>query len=307
MLDLQLPRPLRKPDLWPTPGLAIHFEGDQGECGLLLSLSHFRYGGAFAKLRTGPLLAIAVQDNFWQGQALATPSFIPLLQTEFEKAGATIELVSRAPLDSEERMKWSELGNKAQTKLEFKTWPQLREPTLLEWSKELFPESFVALGELLWLHKLKKYDMQMMPSGSAPIPASIDTFRFWPGFLRTKKSEIADLAAFEWATAEALFSPQDETQMSSGDTVILNPTLQVVTDPKSSDLVAIWRLGHQLKNQQVTWQEAAVIDELRENPRLALQRLHSEISSKQFSLKATQNFNNVIDDMLTQGVILRRP
>jgi len=277
MIDLQLPRPLMTPSLWP-----------RGEG--VGSIFHLAYGGPFSALRTR---SFAVPEHFWLREA--TPSLESVIRAAFSNRG-DVEIVTRTPLEKAERTEWEKAGAKR-----FRVDPALRAPSLADWSREIFPLSFSEAGEVHWLRELRDYELQL---GS--VTPSLDALRFWPAFLRTRKVHFATTAAREWADAQALFSPQDDSR-GEGPFALLNPTLQIVTDKK--EMHAIWRIEGALSSRLVSWEQAAVLDEMRETPRLPLVQLVSEMESRKFSFGKLENhvpFGAVIKQMIHDGLILLR-
>jgi hypothetical protein len=309
MLDMQLPRPLLDPSLWLSrTGRTDLIKYEE----ILIGMDHLRYGGAFARLRkpsSAKRIRFSVPENFWSQISPKEQSLVALLQNEFQslkadpKSGIEIEfeIVSRRSLSGSELSEWKNLATRTGRTVHFKTWPDLTMPSLLDWSKEIFPETFAKAVEINWHRDLKEYEAQLKPSSP-----TMDALRFWPGFLMAKKQGLAELAGVEWARAQALFSPQDDTQEAAGETALLNPTLQIVTAPLKESLIAIWRVDDALASREITWEEAAIIDELRESPRTGLLQLKDEITAKRFPLKTKANFQSVIDLMIQAGLILRR-
>jgi hypothetical protein len=240
VLDLQLPRPLLNPGQWPTGGVT------------LLALSHLKYGGPLSERRRNSRIAFAIPDLFWSVDILNETSFIPVLQTEFEKCPGGLELVSKAELNARERGEWLELAMKANCPLRFVSQPDLKTPTLLDWSKEIFPKSSQEAGDVQWFGELREYEMQL---GISKTTASMDSLRFWPGFLKNRKLHFASVVATEWALAQALFSPQDDSQ-GFGETAVLNPTLEIVTDMRESQPAALgfWRVDGTLNSHTIEWE-----------------------------------------------------
>ncbi len=279
MIDLQLPRPLMNPVMWP-----------RGEA--LSSIFHLAYGGPFSSRRAR---AFVVPEHFWLRDA--APSLISVIRAAFEKLNAEaggIEIVSRVALDRAEKDEWTRAGAS-----HFRVDSSLRAPSLADWSREVFPLSVTEAGEVHWLRELRDYETQL---GS--VAPSLDALRFWPAFLRTRRVHFADTAAREWANAQALFSPQDDSR-GAGTQALLNPTLQVVMDRK--EMHAVWRIEGALSSRLLGWEQAAVLDEMRETPRVSLQHLIAELSSRKFSFTDHEPFAAVIERMIQAGMVLLRP
>ncbi len=274
MIDLQLPRPLLVPPKWPA--------GDA-----MMSIFSLQWGGAFAARRCTSFVA---PDNFWAHEA--EPSFVAVLNAL--PKSSDLEIISRVALSASEQDQWRQVGAKR-----FKVEAALRLPSLLEWSREVFPRAFAEAGEMAWLRELREYEAQL------PMQTpSLSALRFLPAFLRSRKNAVAEVAGVEWARVQALFSPQDDRR-SSGDIVYLNPTLQVIET--RSGLHGIWRADGELSEAFLAWQEAAVIDELRETPRLPRAALLGELDSRSYSLPPTQStFDAVIADLVGRGLLLMR-
>jgi hypothetical protein len=274
MIDLQLPHPLLEPKLWPT-----------GEA--MMSIFSLGLGGAFIARRGKTFV---VPETFWSLEAVSEPSLVAILR---DLRGSDLEIVSRIELSSEEQEAWRVAGASR-----FRVDVDLHTPSLHEWSREVFPQAFIEAGEMTWMRELREYEMQL--GGGV---ASLDRLRFWPAFLRSRKMVFASAAAVEWAKAQALFSPQDDTR-GEGTFALMNPTLQVVT--AQDRMLAFWRADGELHSHELDWQQAAIIDELRETPRLPRAALLQELSSREFTLKKRAPFDTVVADLIQDGVILLR-
>ena len=275
MIDLQLPRPLLDPHRWPS--------GDA-----LMSIFSLKYGGAFLSRRGR---SFVVPEAFWTNEGRTELSFVAVLR-ETRMEGA--EIVSRQTLAGLEQIEWRELGA-----VSFRVDSRLQIPSLQEWSREVFPLSFTGAGEVTWFRELRDYEEQM--GGGTP---SLDRLRFWPSFLRARKRDFASTASVEWARTQALFSPQDDSR-GSGACALMNPTLQVVTGLEQ--MLALWRVDGVFFEREISWAEAAVIDEMRETPRLPLSELFNELRSRKDSLPMTASFETVVNSMIEAGLILLRP
>lgn len=253
------------------------------------------------RLQSGNLLSISVPRDFFSKVIESEPSWSPLIETVLKasmssRTDTKLEIVCQCSLDLFERNKWEELVHRAElgSRFEFKADASLKPPSLYDWSVEVFPKSFLKIGELVWRRELEDYQTQL-----APTFASMNALRFWPGHLRRKANDTAALANYELSFAEATFSPQDDRQ-GSGPNALLNPTLQI------SNTLAIWRLDSEVYERDIHWQEAAVIDELRENPRVSFASLESELESHAFPFNDRSAFQPVIERLVNDGLILRR-
>ena len=273
MIDLQLPKPLLDPTLWP--------KGDA-----IFSIYHLRYGGPFASRRA---YAFMVPSHFWLH--MQEPSLIAVIEEAFKSGG--VEIISRMALDKSEQSEWRKVGATS-----FSVNSSLEIPTLLEWSREVFPQAYLEAGELHWIKELRDYESQLGPE--AP---SLDQLRFWPAFLRSRKMFFNETAAREWAWAQVLFSPQDDSR-GFGASALLNPTMQITTEDRR--MRAVWRVDGTITSREVTWEQAAVLDELRETSRTPVARLLRELGARRFPLEASAPFSEVIEQMTRDGLILLR-
>lgn len=275
MIDLQLPHPLLEPTRWPA-----------GEA--MMSIFSLRLGGAFATRRGHTFV---VPETFWSREAMDEPSLVAVLH---DLRRSDLEIVSQVELAREEQEAWRKAGASR-----FRVEPALSAPSLYEWSREVFPQAFIEAGEVMWMRELRDYEKQL--DGGVP---SMDRLRFWPAFLRSRKMAFAGTAAAEWAKAQALFSPQDDAR-GEGAFALMNPTLQVVT--AQDRMLAFWRADGEFHSRDLNWQQAAIIDELRETPRLPRAILAQEMSSREFALEKRVPFDTVIVQLIQDGVILLRP
>ncbi len=294
MIDLQLPEPLLHPGAWPTQSHD-----------LLVSIAHVVMGGPIDALwaraeKLQKTLSIAIPANFWTSAVMREPSLKVLVQSRFESLKMPAALISREVLSRAEQDSWKKLwlDIKQTHKLTFEVQKTLREVTLVDWSREVFPESFRDAGEIVWRREFQSYQNEIAAGF-----VSIDQLRFWPGFLRLKKLSFANTAAAEWSYAQALFSPQDDRQ-SAGPVALLNQTLQIFESEKT--LNAIWRVDGQIKKRKLAWDEAAAIDELRESPRMTCLQLEAELQANSYPFKDVPDFGATLARLTDDGLILRR-
>jgi hypothetical protein len=238
-----------------------------------------------------------VPETFWIREGADEPSLVAVLR-DTRVDGS--EMVSRMPLAPAEQAEWRKLGA-----VSFRVDPRLKVPTLLEWSREVFPRAHSAAGEVNWLREMREYETQL--GEGTP---SLDRLRFWPAFLRSRKLSFADTASVEWARVQALFSPQNDSR-GTGSLALMNPTLQVATEDDSgiggaSKMLALWRVDGFFFEREMSWQHAAVIDELRETPRVPRSQLVAELSSRTFSLSEQTPFETIVTQMIQDGLILLR-
>lgn len=289
--DLQLPRPLLDPSVW----LARATKNP------ILSAAHFSMGGPIDQLwdlgaRAGRL-RMAVPVHFWSVCAGAEPSLGAVARVHLESLSVPIEILGRGVISDSEKEAWLSAAHSS-APLSFKVESNLREITPLDWSREVFPEGFRVAGEIVWRREFQAYEKEM-----AATFVSMDQLRFWPGYVKAKKLSFATLVASEWAHASALFSPQND-QQGAGEVALLNPTLQVSEGVEA--LTAVWRIDGKIKKRPLNWQEATVIDELRETPRIAFTQLETELAAKPLPFKESPDFKKILIALTTEGVILKR-
>ncbi|RYZ67179.1 MAG: hypothetical protein EOP05_18080 [Proteobacteria bacterium] len=182
--------------------------------------------------------------------------------------------------------------------------------SMTDWAEAIFKNTKSALDEVTFRHLIEKFRGELQPEFIA-----LDTFRLFPGFLRREKilgpesAAVASRAALELARVTALFSPQSTTS-GEGPILIANPTLEIIEtfEGPQSSLVAIARQPETdyLVERALSWQEASLFDELRENPKLHEGALLQELNSKPSSLPKTESFEFVISRLESEGFLLRR-
>lgn len=287
MTDLQLPRPLLSPSEWSRDDR------------ILVSLDAVRYGGAFRDLIQTREVAFAVAGDFWQ-----TPGHESFRALASEFPGKTIKLVSNERLSRDAVEAWRSFfksDSQTQKDVEFEVDPKLTLPTLHDWSLEVYPLSAKTAGELHWTRLIKNFERDLGLQGRT----GLEALRLFPAFSRQQKVPFLDELAREAAYADSLFSPQDDKRGAFGTDVIQNPTLQIVTT--ASSLVGFWRVDGHMNRADLTWEEAAVIDELRDQSRLPLRELQHALNEKRFPLKNHSTFHLVIEEMIRRGLLLLRP
>jgi hypothetical protein len=256
----------------------------------LFSIFSLKHGGAFERRRGR---SFVVPPHFWTREALNEPSLVVVLRD----LGLRFEVVSRVTLSSSEESAWRAVGAQS-----FRVDAGLREPSLLDWSREVFVSALREAGEPVWLRVVREYEAELPPQA-----ASLDSLRFLPAFLRSRGHAFAATAALEWARVQALFSPQDDRRvdgLGGGADVYLNPTHQVVT--VAGEMLALWRIDGQLCSQPIGWEKAAILDELRESPRMSRAGLLHELEARAFRLEAAAPFSEIVSSMLEDGLLLAR-
>ena len=243
IVDLQIPRPLLDPEKWQR-------QSNEKNESPLVWISSLAMGSPMAQLQSDVLasgadLLISIPTDFFSSVIRSEPSWSPLIETQLkslisEVPHGKIETVSSEALSSTERAEWNDLITRSglTANIRISALDGLRLPTLFDWSREVFPRTFLKLGELVWRKELRDYESQL-----APTFASITQLRFWPGHLRQKNVDGAELANRELCFAEVLFSPQADRQ-GAGPNALLNPTLQV------ADALAIWRFNSQMQDRK---------------------------------------------------------
>ncbi|MEK7355620.1 MAG: hypothetical protein AAB250_04180, partial [Bdellovibrionota bacterium] len=129
--------------------------------------------------------------------------------------------------------------------------------------------------------------------------------RLWPGFMkRNVSSSVAGAMEDELARQLALHSPQS-ADPGVGERFVANPTMQIV---KTTVLRAYFRVGNELRKRDLGWQEAAVLDELAENPLETGASMSARLEGEHVnsSLNATRTFSDILLELEKIGLVLRR-
>lgn len=180
---------------------------------------------------------------------------------------------------------------------------------LLDWAEAIFVQTREQLDEITFRRLIENFKNELTPEF-----ASFESFRLFPGYLRSPKlkaESVAPIAALDLARVTALFSPQS-SEPGEGDLIIANPTLEIIEAKEAGEpvLVAIARATadeeDKLVERTLNWQEALIFDELRENPKLHREILLQELNSKNTGLKREASFEEVVSLLLTESFLLRR-
>lgn len=177
--------------------------------------------------------------------------------------------------------------------------------SLKSWALALFPLTRSKLDEVSFQRKLEEFQKTLSPDF-----VSLETFGFFPGFLRQSKapsSEVWETAAQEYAQAAVLFSPQKD-QEGAGEFLIANPTVEIpqVSPQSKRPLTAYARVGQQVRALHLSWEMAAIFDELREEGKVQRSKLLYELENKSFALHKTSSFASVIDQLVKDGFLQLR-
>lgn len=175
-------------------------------------------------------------------------------------------------------------------------------PTLLDWARAVFIDTENQLGQFQFRRFLEKFSQSLQPEF-----ATLDTLRLFPGYLKREESidsSIKELAALELARVTVLFSPQEADQlvMTGRDEIAQNPTLEVIEI--RDRLVAIYRDRNELREVELDWQEAATIDELRENPKTPRNALVQELEGIEFKLPVSRSFAETVNSLVERKILL---
>lgn len=271
MIDLQLPQPLLEPGRWLFPT-----EGEP----TLFGLDVFQYGGPLAArlrdaIELGSRVLFAAPLDFWAGgRDLAFPEDI-----------SRFTIVTPAELAPGEREVWLKFARDEIAEVAFAVDRALVLPNVHDWSKAVFPQTSRTMNELEWRRRVTDYVSQVRGSG-------LDLFRYFAGYLRT------EIAALEWARVSALYSPQN-TAARGSEAFVVNPSLSIV------GARAVWRAGGlRLCERDLAWQDGAAIDELRDHVRLTRDQLVTALTSRGFPLRVVRPFGDVVDGLISEGILL---
>lgn len=173
------------------------------------------------------------------------------------------------------------------------------------WANEIFRATRNNVGEFRFRKLVQSFE-----EAAQPRFATLDSLRLFPGSLRLEKDlpeGLSSLAALELARVTVLFSPQSD-EAGSGEFLIANPTLEILESKfeKASELVAVARRDAKLIERAVDWQDAAVFDELRENPKLLKSALIDHLESESYSLSKLRDFADVVETLIRERYLLRR-
>ena len=111
--------------------------------------------------------------------------------------------------------------------------------------------------------------------------------RFFSGFLRKAKPELAGAAAHDWARFQASYSPhaemKEDASLQLGETII-NPTLQILKPADAGQITLVWRWNEIVHEAPIGWREAMLIDEVSEAPRTQVAQLIAHVKSESASM-----------------------
>lgn len=187
-------------------------------------------------------------------------------------------------------------------------------------AEHVFETVFKDLIGTLGREKARRYLLAYLDEMPEAMSSSWDGLRFFPGFVRRKErgvSPAAEWASLDWARFRALFSPQSERDayrsLRPGEAA-LNPTLEVVSLQSSvmtPCLRAICRAGNSLCETELSWMEAAIVDEAYESPRFSVQRLVQELegrfASGRHPFEPLGSFHDRVQGLVKKGVLIRNP
>jgi hypothetical protein len=215
-------------------------------------------------------------------------------------------------------------------------------PSLAEWANALFPSFAVSLSaanpkvnsaadveairssvgfsnveaDLQLNEMLDRYSSELECHGQFPWTA----LSYYPVWLRRMGYlDWAELAARDRLRLEALYSPQDEereTLALADDELKMNPTLQILQSGRGREgrIEIFVRSRGQLLERNLDWQEAAILDELAEWPRMRKQDLIAHLAAvaakmsqaDRASLVMLRSFSDVLQRLIEEKVILAR-
>jgi hypothetical protein len=312
--DFRLPQPLLEPDSWPHPKepgswiLPLDFASEIGgplqayflsimfSCEFIWSLNPDLFdteNSVECEIRRSAAKA-------WLTRSRATGFLV-------KDESAWKRMLSIFPDELDSSAKIGERVWLEETHADRLTRPQNH----MAWSEAIFPAARAQAAS--WENLVKAYWKALAPrAGATPWSA----FGFFAGYLRRSGQEsLADVVNLEWSRFAVLYSPQDEFfELSSLEPghLLLNPTLSVLQRQADGEewLEALVRRGRSLSSEKLDWREAALIDELRESPRITAKELlahvRAEIGDNPPPGTKTENmsYENALERLLFQGVIL---
>lgn len=306
--DVSLPRPLLQPS-------ARGFEGSTRSSIAVLSLDlAMEMGGPYRRYCEGfsgaSAFAWRVRANFWSNDAIRLAAF---------RAEALRLLTWGQPvawiLDGEPSPDFTQLLGEWGPDT-FVDGKFVAASSLEDWSRELFPETTRLIGELKLRGWLDRYEAEMPEAREFPWGG----LRYFAGFVRRSgELDTSESLAVEWARAQSLFSPQDEEHERLtlvSDEVMLNPTLHFIRHERASGvagrrLLALYRSQGVVVTKTLTWQEAALADELAESSRSTKDRLLFDLEASYGAapggLEKIEPFRDTMDRLVRENVVLALP
>ena len=195
--------------------------------------------------------------------------------------------------------------------LERDTWIQTDHPLIIEdqsaprldWFRACFPETLKLTDDLTWRRVCQSYQDEL----GAEVRWYEDLRFFAKHFEKIAGKTVPrakDSAGLEYARLAVLFSPQDETALSSEE-LQLNPTFLLVT--LKTRMVALARYSGEFSERDVDWQDAQAIELLSEEGSLSLTVILSkldEVYAQEKRLTASRTAKDVVDSLRADRVIL---
>lgn len=178
------------------------------------------------------------------------------------------------------------------------------EPSLQEWLKATFANTVSQVNELEWHRLAKSFESQL----GGFVPGAWQSLGFFPGFLRKEAPQLSERAALDWARVAASYSPINIGD-SSGNGLVVNPTLQSVKVENQSLLAIARRRNDSLAERVLNWREAALIDELNEQPKISREAVIAAVSSElrgaESKLGQTVSWDEALGTLVNEEFILR--
>ena len=285
-IDLRLPRPLARPELWP----ALNSRDEK----------------ALLDLRAACLSGGALRVYFRQALESGRVSWLNATVEAIGSLKPSEQMVIRA--SSKE---WLEHVNS-----EILNTDRLSHVSRLhmDWARECFPTLSREVGELTLRRWVQDYEKSLGHEISWYEDLGFFA-KFIAKFSGQDQSEKADL---EYSRVQVLFSPQEDVGEDAGgrgSKVRLSNTLVVLQN--SRQMTALWRRGQQCAEHVLNWQEALAIDEVKDDGEIELTRLVAILEEKapavsmamksSFESASARNlsFQNVVNQLLELGILRR--
>lgn len=288
MLDFRLPKPLMRPREWTE----LRTRSD-GVVLMDLRLVHFSGGPVlrFARslIETGELAFFLGPMSAADQAIVADSQLDPSLKAPIHASREADAWVLDVLRGRDHQIKTLSADLEATT------------PTSFTWAAEVFPSSRKEFDDVSWRRFVQDYVDQRGEE-----VRSLDDLRLLPSVMKRKiTAELAVRLQTDLAKALALYSPQDET--SSGTTMLVsNPTLHIVSDTK---MTAFFRMGDELRERELDWQQAAILDELEESPRIERTRLLAHLErghAEDAGLERLRPFAEALLDLEQIGLVIGR-
>ncbi|HVK62703.1 MAG TPA: hypothetical protein VM432_14185 [Bdellovibrionales bacterium] len=179
---------------------------------------------------------------------------------------------------------------------------QVSTPSFSDWAADVLPETRSLMSDIEWHRALKDYAREM----GLESEFSLSALRYFSGYLRKTGSSASEQATLEWSRVQCLFSLEPVVSIvhpGKTEGLVLNPATAFIRLHAEGVLRGIARIGEELIEHDLDWQQAAFIDELHEDGIASRAHLLGRVGAKR-GLERARTDEAALSELESLGFII---